>query len=758
MPEVTGQRVRRREDPRFLTGRGQYVDDLRPADSLHAQFVRSHVANGQILGIDTQAAAALPGTRVFTAAEVDLTVIAPTSVSVNERMFRPFIASDRVRFVGDIVAVVLSETRERAFDAAELVQVEYGLLPAVTDVREALRDQVLVYEELGTNTCVRRPPMDPDPHLLDGCEVVVASSLESQRISAGPIEPRATIAQFVDGRLTVWISTQTPHSDKELLCDRLGLAPEAVRVIAPDVGGGFGGKGLYVEDVILGWLARATSRTVRWAETRTENLLAMCHGRGQVLEFEIGGRRDGTVQALRLKILQDVGAYPDVGAFIPSLTALLSSGVYAIPKIETDITGVVTNTTPTAAVRGAGRPEAAQMLERAMDLFASELSLDPAEVRRRNFIAPDAFPYTTASGASYDSGDYGRALDLALRKADYEELRREQSRRRQDGAALQLGIGVSTYVGICNGGSETEFGAVELTADGEAIVRSGSFSHGQGHETTFAQIVAERTGLPVEKIKVVMGDTDVVPRGSGTYGSKSTQIGGAAAGQASELLVQRAKELAADELEADPTDMVLDLELGRFHVTGAPEPGLTWSELAARLADDDRLSKLSAEADFEPSQPTFPFGAQVAVVDVDIETGAVHLRRLIAVDDAGTIINPQIAEGQVHGGVAAGIAQALFEEHRFDEHGNPQNANLVTYCMPAAPELPSFEVVEMQTPTPVNPLGAKGIGESGTVGSTPAVQSAVIDALSAFGVRHIEMPANGQRVWEALRAAAGADD
>ena len=374
-------------------------------------------------------------------------------------------------------------------------------------------------------------------------------------------------------------------------------------------------------------------------------------------------------------------------------------------------------------------------------------------MRRRNFIPRDAFPATTASGAHYDIGDYEGALDLVLEAAGYEELRREQAKRRQDGGSLQIGIGVSVYVEITNGINETEFGAVEITGDGEAIVRTGSFSQGQGHETTFAQIVAERTGIPIEKITVIKGDTDIVPRGTGTYGSKSTQIGGAAASQASEVVVERAKQLAAEALEASPEDMVLDPDAGRFHVTGAPEPGLDWGELASRLDAGGQLAELSAEVDFNAAQPTFPFGAHVAVVEVDTETGSVQLQRLVAVDDAGTIINPMVAEGQVHGGVAAGIAQALFEELRYDEDGNPQNANLVTYCMPAAPELPPFELVDMETPTPVNPLGAKGIGESGTIGATPAVQSAVIDAVSHLGVRHIDMPVNGLAVWEALQAA-----
>ncbi len=758
MANVVGQRVRRVEDPRFLTGKGSYVDDQRTERALHLQFVRSYVAHAKIVSIETEAALEIPGTQVFTAADCDLTVSGPPPfIPVDQKMYRPYLAADRVRFVGDIVAVVVSETREGAWDAAELVSVEYEPLPVVTDARAAARDEIVLFEDVGTNIAIHVPPASPDPNLFDGCEVVVTGSLESQRISAGPVEPRATIASFgEDGRLTIWLSTQTPHQDKDAIAMALGLEPDQVRVVAPDVGGGFGGKGQDVEDVIVGWVARATQRTVRWCETRSENLVAMHQGRAQFLDFEIGGNRDGKITALRLKILQDAGAYPGLGAFLPNLTAMMASGVYAFEKIETEVRSVATNTTPTGAVRGAGRPEATQTLERAIDLFAGEIGMDPAEVRRRNFIAADAFPFQTAAGAPYDIGDYEGALDLVLEHAGYDELRREQAQRRADGDPLALGIGLSTYVEITNGISEAEFGAVAITADGGAILRTGSFSQGQGHETTFAQIVADRIGLPVEKIKVLKGDTDMVPRGTGTYGSKSTQIGGAAAGQASEELVDKAKELAANELEASVEDMVLDLDQGAFHVAGAPQPALAWAELATRLDGQGRLSELSVETDFKPAQPTFPFGAHVAVVDVDTETGSVHLRRLIAVDDAGTLINPLVAEGQVHGGLAAGIAQALFEELRYDEDGNPQNANLVTYCMPAAPELPQFEVVEMETPTPVNPLGAKGIGESGTIGSTPAVQNAVIDALSHLGVRHIEMPVNGQRVWQALRDAGGA--
>jgi carbon-monoxide dehydrogenase large subunit len=754
-----GQRIRRREDPRFLLGQGRYVDDQRTQNALYVTFVRSYVAHGRVVSIDADEARALPGVQVFTAAEIGLPPSPPPPMlQVHESMNRPAIASDTVRFTGEIVAIVLAESHEASVDAATMVFVEYETLPAVTNIRKAEADEVLLFEPAGSNTCLRIPQQDPDEGLFADCEVVVSGTNESPRLLALPIEPRSTVAECENGKLTIWLSTQTPHQDKAVLGGALGLEEDQVRVIAPDVGGGFGGKGLDVEDILMGWLAVNAvppARAVRWTETRSEHMVAMHHGRAQEIDFELGGSRDGKLQALRLKILQDSGAYPGIGAFLAVLTQMMASGVYDIPKIEVDITAVVTNTTPTGPVRGAGRPEASQMLERAIDTFAAETGLDPAEVRRRNFIAADAFPFTTAVGTKYDIGDYAGALDRALEQAGYEDLRREQEQRRHNGSRLLLGIGLSVYVEITNGISEGEFGAVEITDDGGAIVRTGSFSHGQGHETTFAQIVAQRTGIDVENIQVVAGDTDRVPRGTGTYGSKSTQIGGAAAGQASEMVVDRAKQLAAEQLEANPDDMVLDLDGGRFHVTGAPEPALAWADLAARLEADGQLAELSIETDFKPEQPTFPFGAHVAVVEVDADTGSVRLVRMIACDDAGTIINPMIAEGQVHGGLAAGIAQALYEEVRYDSEGTPQHSNLVTYCIPSAAEMPSFERVVMETPTPINPLGAKGIGESGTIGATPAVHNAVIDALAHLGVRHVGMPANGENIWRAIVEAGG---
>ncbi len=757
MANAIGKSVRRREDPRFITGQGRYVDDIKIPGALHATFVRSPWAHARINSIDASGAKAHPDVRVFTAHDIELGKEPPPPfLGIDDRWHRMFLAIDKVRFAGEIVAVVLAPTRELSVDAAELVEVDYEPLPVVTDPLEAIKDEVLLFEEVGTNICAEREAAFSDEELFAGCDVVASGTITSQRIAACPIETRAAAARVEDDdRLTAWLSTQTPHQDRDALSAILGTDPTQIRVIAPDVGGGFGGKGLCGEYVLVAYLARAIGTPVRWTETRTENLMALPHGRAQRIDFKIGGSRDGKVEALRLSLTQEAGAYPSIGSFLPNLTALMGSGTYRIPKIDADIRSVVTNTTTTAAVRGAGRPEATQGVERAIDAFAAELELDPAEVRRRNFVEPDAFPYQTAAGALYDIGDYGGALDRVLAAAGYEQLRAEQASRREsgDGARL-LGIGVSSYVEITNGIGEQEFGAVEITPDGQAIVKTGSFSQGQGHETTFAQIAAERLGLPVEAVTVLKGDTDTIARGTGTYGSKSTQIGGVAAALAAEDVVERGKRLAAEELEASPDDMVLDLEQGRFHVAGSPEPGLNWQQLAERLADTDRLDELRSETDFMAPQPTFPFGAHVAVVEVDTDTGSVSLERFVAVDDAGTIINPLVFEGQVHGGVAAGIAQALFEEIAYDEDGNPLNANLVSYSIPGATELPSFELAEMQTPTPVNPLGAKGIGEAGTIGATPAVHAAVLDALKPLGVRQLEMPLGSERVWQAIQQAA----
>jgi carbon-monoxide dehydrogenase large subunit len=567
----------------------------------------------------------------------------------------------------------------------------------------------------------------------------------NQRLAPSPIEGRAAVAWWGDdGRLTQYQSCQGAHPVRTSLAELYGLDPTDVRVVVPDVGGSFGAKaGSTPELLLLGELARRVGRPVRWFETRTENMIAMGHGRGQIQQVTIGGNRDGRITAYRLEVLQDAGAYPGMGAVLPWMTRMMTSGVYDLDNVEFSSTSVVTTTTPLVAYRGAGRPEAAAALERAVDLFATEIGLDPADVRRTNVVPPDAFPYTTATGTEYDCGDYARALDLVLDAAGYDDLRAEQQRRRDAGDPVVLGIGLAVYVEVTGGG--VEYGEVELRPDGTVLVKTGSTPYGQGHDTAWAMLVSDQLGIPMDRIDVVHGDTDVIASSAITGGSRSVQIAGAAVHDAAGKLLEVARQRAADLLEAAHQDVVLDEAEGRFHVAGTPSISLGWDELAVEGADP--LTGLSDVAD---SKTTFPFGAHVAVVEVDTETGSTRLVRLVAVDDAGRILNPMLAEGQVHGGLAQGAAQALYEEVRFDDDGNPLTSNFADYAVVSAPELPMFERVMMETPTPLNALGAKGIGESGTIGATPAVHNAVIDALSHLGVRHIDMPVTPEKVWRAL--------
>jgi carbon-monoxide dehydrogenase large subunit len=546
---------------------------------------------------------------------------------------------------------------------------------------------------------------------------------------------------------------------RDPLAGVLGLDEARVRVVATAVGGGFGAKaGMYPEFAIAATAARKLGRPVKWSETRSENMTAMTHGRGQIQYIELGLKRDGTFTGLRGRIVCDGGAYPGIGAFLPYLTRSMSQGVYRIPRIEMNSKSAITNTTPTAAYRGAGRPEAAALLERIVDMAALELGRDPVDLRRQNFLRPEEFPLTTVTGATYDSADYVKALDEACRVAGYEELRRDQAQRRERGDVKQLGIGLSVYTEVTAGGLFQEFGSVEVHNDGTVTATVGTSPHGQGLETAFKMIVAELLGVPMDAVNVVQSDTALVPRGMGTMGSRSLQIGGTAIYKTSELVVDKAKRLAAHLLEADVTDIVVHEGAG-VGVAGAPTTALSWAELALAAGDparrpDDFEGGLRAELDFNQGEATYPFGAHIAVVEVDTETGRVELLRHVAVDDCGRVINPLLVAGQQHGGIAQGVAQALYEGVLYDDDGNPQTANLMDYAMPSAAELPSFEASNTETPTPLNPLGAKGIGEAGTIGSTPAAQNAVVDALSIFGIRHVDMPLTSERVWQAIRAAA----
>jgi carbon-monoxide dehydrogenase large subunit len=621
-------------------------------------------------------------------------------------------------------------------------------------MNDALAGQTgLLFPDAGTNVvCTFGDASAADPHLFDGCEVVVSEVVQNRRVAPAPMESRGAAAVWGDdGRLTAWIPNQGAQGTKGALVGALGVAPDVVRIITPDVGGGFGAKfGVDPESVVTCWIAKQLGRPARWSETRMENLVGMTHGRAQQHTLTIGGLRDGTVLAYRLEIIQDSGAYPKFGPFLPSLTILMTPGPYDIPRAESWAHAVVTNTTPIGAYRGAGRPEAAAAIDRAMDLFASAAGVDPAEVRRKNLLPKFTEPHKTAFGAVYDSGDYVTALERALEAADYPALRAEQARRRADGDTLQLGIGLSSYVEITGAGGEAggpnENGTVEVHPDGTATVLTGTSPHGQGHQTVWAMLVSDELGIPIDKITVKWGDTDLVPEGGGTGGSRSLQLGGAAVQQASRELLDVARERAAETLEASPADLQFDIATSSFSVKGDPDITVPLSSLA-------QTERLFVRSVFTQPGATFPFGTHVAVVEVDTETGKVFFRRIVTVDDAGTVINPLLAEGQRHGGIAQGAAQAFLEEVVYDEDGNPLTATFADYPFVTATEVPSFELVDMETPTSYNPLGAKGIGEAGSIGATPAVQNAVIDAVSHLGVTHIDMPTSSQRVWRAINAA-----
>jgi aerobic carbon-monoxide dehydrogenase large subunit len=755
---ILGHSVKRVEDPRFLSGEAQYTEDLPAEHALHAVFVRSTMAHARLTGIDTSEASGMPGVAgVFAAADLDLAVNEPEG-GAPEVFSRPILATDTVRFVGEPLAVVLAETRAQAVDAAEAVLVDYDPLPVVVHPLAALEDGApLLYPEQGSNVAVAHD-YPRDEGALEDAEVVVSARFINQRVAPVPMEPNGILAipDTETGGLTAWVPCQAPFWVKRDLVGRLGLEKGKVRVIAPAVGGGFGAKvGTYPEQFVVAALAVRLGRPVRYIETRSENMVAMTHGRAQVQDVQLGAKRDGTITGLKLRVVQDVGAYPQGGAFLPELTRMMASGVYAIPRADVEDVCVVTNTTPLDAYRGAGRPEAAAMIERAVDMLADELGMDRVDVRRKNLIPPFDRTYETVTEAKYDVGNYELALDAALEGADYAALRADQAERRSRGDRRQLGIGVSVYVEVTGFGKE--FGSVEVHEDGSATIRTGTSPHGQGHETAFAQLASGVLRIPFDKITVLHSDTSLLPRGDGTMGSRSLQLGGSAIHRAGEEVVEKARLVAAHMLEASPADVELT-EDGTFAIAGAPERSVDWPQIATTAADASSLPEgvepgLAAQNLFDAGGTSFPFGAHVAVVEVDVETGDARLVRFVAVDDCGRILNPMLAEGQVHGGLTQGAAQALYEGVEYDDQGNPLTGTLMSYGMPSAAELISWETIHTQTPTFLNPLGAKGIGESGTIGSTPAVQSAVVDAVSHLGVRHIDMPLTPERVWRAIHAA-----
>jgi aerobic carbon-monoxide dehydrogenase large subunit len=753
---ILGHAVRRREDPRLITGTGRYVDDIQPEGCLHVAFVRSTLAHAAIRAIDVEAATAAPGVvAVLTAADLSL----PARVGfqmVPPALARPPLAVGHVRFVGEPVALVIAESPGVAVDAAQLVGLDLEPLEVVVDADAARHaGSAVLFPAHGSNVANHIAPR-VDNDVLAGADVTIRGRFVNQRLAPVPMEPEAILVVPEAGRLMVWATSQTPFGLRAELASSLGMAPHEIRVVVGDMGGGFGAKaGARSELIVVAAAARKLGRPVKWIETRSENMVGMTHGRGQVQEVELGATRDGRLVGMRARVVADIGAYPGIAMILPYLTGQMSSGVYAIPAIDYEAHCVVTNTTPLGAYRGAGRPEAAAMVERAIDMLAVELGIDPADLRRRNLIAADTFPHTTAGGATYDSGEYEKALDKLLELSDYRELRAEQARRRKRGDRLQMGIGLSVYVEVTAAGIGPEWGAVRIEMDGTATVRCGTTSFGQGHETSLAQIAAEQLGLPLDSVVVIQSDTDAVERGRGTVGSRSMQHGGSAVHQAAQAVRNKARDLASHLLEASPEDIVF--VGGVVGVTGVPERALSWAALAAAAGDPKNLPEgmepgLAADGDFA-GDGSYPFGAHCAVVEVDIETGDARLVRFFAVDDCGRIINPLLAEGQVHGGIAQGIGQAMLEEVIFDDQGTPRTASLVDYLIPSIGEVPDVVTATTETPSPNNPLGAKGIGESGTIGSTPAIQNAVVDALSHLGVRHIDMPLTPERVWAALAAA-----
>lgn len=760
---ILGNAVLRLEDPTLLTGEGKYVDDLAPPGTLHVAFVRSGMAHARLVSVDVSEAEAMPGVVAVYHAGNDLGL--PTFQSfpmMPDTLNRPVFAKDKVRFVGDVIAAVVAESRALAADAADAVVVDYDPLPAVISPVDAIApDAPLLFEETGSNICFGTtfpPEGDEDP--LVGADAVGEVTMVSQRLAGVPMENNGILAEPADGGgLTLWVSHQAPHSVHGAYAAMVGLDPSQVRVVCPWVGGGFGPKAApYVEHVVTAAAAKALGVPVKWAATRSEDMLALVQGRDFVMTAKLGVSSDGRIVGLDGSVVAAAGAYPGIGAILPMLTQMMSVGVYDIPKVRFKTVTAMTNNTPIGAYRGAGRPEATQLIERVVDVAAAKIGMDPAEIRRRNFIQPSAFPLTTITGANYDSGEYEKALDAVLEAAGYAELRAEQAARRASGDSKQLGIGVSAYVEVTAPvGLHMEWGAVEVHEDGTASVFAGTSVHGQGHHTAFAMLASEVLGIPMENIKLVNSDTERVPRGAGTLGSRSLQTAGSAIHLASNEVLDRARQIAGHLLEAPAEDIVAGD--GGLHVAGVPTKAISWAELAVASNDASKLPEgmeagiLRHELDFDGGDSTFPFGAHVSVVEVDTETGEVRMLRHVAVDDCGRILNPLLVSGQQHGGIAQGAAQALYEWVQYDEDGNPITSNLADYAIPSAAELCSFETSNTQTDSPRNPIGAKGIGESGTIGSTPAIHNAVVDALSHLGVTHVDMPCTAERVWRAVQAA-----
>jgi aerobic carbon-monoxide dehydrogenase large subunit len=767
----------------LLTGEARFVADLVVPGALHAALVRSPVAHARIASMDLAPALALPGVvAAFSGTDLQgewagpLPCAWPVTADMKAPPHFP-LAVGKVCYVGDAVAIVLARTEYEAHDAADAVIVEYDPLPPVLDMEEAAADRVVIHHDLGTNRSYTWE-LAPDPAAVEAAFASAAHTVTGryvqQRLLPSPMEPRGVLVvpQPFGGDFTVYSATQIPHILRIMLALTVGVPETSLRVIAPAVGGGFGCKlDVYAEEALTLALARRLRRPVRWVEERTEHANSTIQGRGQIQHIELAADADGRITAVRVRLLADMGAYLQlITPGVPLLGAFLYAGVYDVPAYSFSCTGVFTNKTPTDAYRGAGRPEATYAIERTIDALAGQVGIDPAEIRRRNFIPADSFPYNSAAGLVYDSGEYGQALDKCLALAGYDELRTEQAHRRDSGNVRQLGVGLSSYCEMCGlapsrvlaslnyaaGGWEAA--TVRVLPTGQVQVVTGTSPHGQGHETSWSMIVADRLGISPDSVDVLHSDTAIAPYGLDTYGSRSLSVGGTAVYLATERVIDKARRLAAHQMEAAEEDV--EFAGGRFAVRGSPDRAMPLAAVAfeafsAHNLPDGMEPNLEGSSHYDPTNFTFPFGTHLAVVEIDTETGAVRLVRYVAVDDCGNQVNPLIVEGQIHGGIVQGAAQALWENAAYDEDGNLVGASLIDYLVPSAAEVPSLELASTVTPSPSNPLGVKGIGEAGTIAATPAVINAIVDALSPYGVQDIEMPASPQRVWEAIVSSGG---
>jgi carbon-monoxide dehydrogenase large subunit len=775
-----GQGLKRREDPKYLTGQSHYTDDLAPSGTLYAAMVRSPYAHARIVGINVEKALRRPGVvAVYTGADVRgrLAPLPCTWILPGMKVLvHPVLAFDTVRYAGDGVAVIVAEDRYAAADALEAIEVDYEPLEAVTNQEHAMRPgAVTLHDTVPQNVALVWHTGKGDFALAAAsADVHLKQRLVNQPFLPAALEPRAMLAQYtpVTQELVLFSSTQAPHLVRRLLSETINIPEHKVRVIAPDVGGGFGSKlHFYAEGALCAFLAHELGRPVKWCETRSENFLATTHGRDHIQDIEIAARRDGTITGLKVTSSANLGAYlSTMGPGVPTFNfGVMVSGTYAIPVIDCTVYGVLTNTTPVDTYRGAGRPEASYLIERAIDLVARELAMDPAEIRFKNFIPAGAFPFTTAAGITHDSGNYPANLRRALSRIGYQEQRRRQEELRQQGR--YLGIGISSYVEFCGmsptralpqfgferGGWESAL--VRVHPNGTVTVYSGSSAHGQGHATSFAQIAADELGLPIEDIVIVENDTAQVPFGNSTFNSRSMPVGGSAIKKSLEKIIAKAKKYAAHLLEVAEEDILF--QNGQFAVRGAPSRVVTLREVsrAAYLASDYPAGLepgLEGQSFYDPVAFTSPFGSYIAIVEVDTQTGAITIERFVAVDDCGNIINPLLVAGQVHGGLAQGIGQALFEGAQYNEQGQLLTGTLMDHALPRAEDLPTFETDHTVTPTPVNALGVKGIGEAGAIGAPPAIVNAVVDALAPFGIRHLDMPLSAEKVWRAIQLAAEA--